>query len=436
ITYYVLVRALDAPLHSFAWAKATYWLFVVGVVLVAVGSIVTPLLGFKGFAASWVFLYPLPLPQANTVPVSDVLSATIFLFGVILIGISIILYTLEVLLTVQQNGPGILRGLGLDVFRTPKEDGQYKWGDKPFPTAVIPLTVNAIGMLIATPIFALLLIFMVLEVNGVPQFVDALVAKNMLWWFGHPVVYQLLFPMAGVYYLLVPQYAKRPMLGQRIIAFSWFIAFLVQNIVWAHHIYMDFIQPLEITVTMQLSTYAITIPSLASLFTLVATMIAGEWEWNTTTRFAFTGIVGWFMAGIQGVINATVWENTIIHNTLWVPGHFHTMALFNILMAIFAMTYYLLPKLTGKNISERSAKLHWWGTLIGLIGMVHFWLLQGILGFLRRSAVLPDEAALLTLLSVPFFLLMLVSQYFFFAVVWKNIWGSNLEANEIVTTGS
>ena len=136
------------------------------------------------------------------------------------------------------------------------------------------------------------------------------------------------------------------------------------------------------------------------------------------------------MAGIQGVINATVWENTIIHNTLWVPGHFHSMTLFNITMAIFVMTYYLLPKMTGRSISERSAKLYWWGSLIGLIGIVDFWLLQGIRGFLRRSAVLPDEAALLTMLSVPFFLLMLVSQYFFFAVVWKNIWGSDFEAKD------
>jgi heme/copper-type cytochrome/quinol oxidase subunit 1 len=287
--------------------------------------------------------------------------------------------------------------------------------------------VNAVGMLIATPVFALLLIFMVLEINLDIQFVDALIAKNMLWWFGHPVVYQLLFPMAGVYYLLVPQYAKRPLIGQRLIAGTWFVAFLVQNIVWAHHIFMDFVQPLEITVAMQLTTYVITIPSLASIFSLFATIYVGKWEWNTTTRFAFTGIVGWFLAGIQGVINATVWENTIIHNTLWVPGHLHTMALFNISMAIFAATYYLLPRITGRPIAESHARIHWWGTIIGIVGMVHFWLLQGLLGVPRRLSDLPDAANLLTVLSVPFFILVVAAQYYFFAVIWKNIWGSKMD---------
>jgi heme/copper-type cytochrome/quinol oxidase subunit 1 len=233
--------------------------------------------------------------------------------------------------------------------------------------------------------------------------------------------------MAAIYYLIVAQYAKRPILGQRLLALTWFIAFIVQNGVWAHHVYMDFVQPLEITVTMQLTTYIITLPSLASIFTLFATIVAGEWEWNTTTRFAFTGIVGWFIAGIQGVINATIWENTIIHNTLWVPGHLHTMALFNITMGIFAMTYYLLPKMTGKTISEQIARWHWWGTIIGIVGMVHFWLLQGLLGYPRRVAILPDEASLLTLLSIPFFLIMVISQYFFFLVIWRTIAGSKLD---------
>ena len=38
--------------------------------------------------------------------------------------------------------------------------------------------------------------------------VDPLLAKTMLWWFGHPVVYLLLFPAVAVYYHLIPSYAQ------------------------------------------------------------------------------------------------------------------------------------------------------------------------------------------------------------------------------------
>ncbi len=429
LTYYVLVYALDAPLHSFLWAKIVYWLYIIGVTLVVLGTIVF------GFAASWVFLYPLPIPERNNVQMWDNTGASVFLIGVIILGVAIILYTIEILLTVQQNGPGILRGLGIDFLRPPddKEHGTYKWGNKPFPVAVIPLTVNALGMLLATPVFAILLILMLFEVNGFINVFDALMAKNMLWWFGHPVVYQLLFPMAGFFYYIVPKYAKRPLLGQRALAGTWFLATLVQNTVWAHHIYMDFVQPLPITVTMQLTTYAITLPSLGSLFALSATIYSGEWEWDPVSLFAFTGIVGWFLAGIQGVINATIWENTIIHNTLWVVGHFHTMALLNITSGFFALAYYLLPQYTGRPIERKYAIWHWWGHIIGIFGMVHFWLLQGLLAVPRRSAEftlqkLPESlvsnAWFLTLLSVPFFLVMAAAQLFFFVVFVKNIWGA------------
>ena len=54
--------------------------------------------------------------------------------------------------------------------------------------------------------------------------VDPLLAKNVLWFFGHPVVYLLLFPAVAVYYLLVPRYAGRPLVAGNIITVGWAIA--------------------------------------------------------------------------------------------------------------------------------------------------------------------------------------------------------------------
>ena len=59
---------------------------------------------------------------------------------------------------------------------------------------MIPLTVIAIDMIIATLPLAVLLVEMIVQSFTPSVTVDPLLAKNVLWWFGHPVVYLLLFP--------------------------------------------------------------------------------------------------------------------------------------------------------------------------------------------------------------------------------------------------
>ena len=70
------------------------------------------------------------------------------------------------------------------------------------PYAVIPLTVIAIDMIIATIPFAALLVEMIVQAIDPSVGIDPLLAKGVLWWFGHPVVYLLLFPAVAVLYHL------------------------------------------------------------------------------------------------------------------------------------------------------------------------------------------------------------------------------------------
>ena len=97
--------------------------------------------------------------------------------------------------------------------------------------------------------------------------VDPLLAKNVLWFFGHPVVYLLLFPSVAIYYLLVPRFAGRPLVAGNIIAVAWAIAVIANVIIWAHHIYLDY--PADspqaaINVTMEPLTFSVTIVSALS----------------------------------------------------------------------------------------------------------------------------------------------------------------------------
>src|SRR5690606_36739378 len=50
---------------------------------------------------------------------------------------------------------------------------------------------------------------------------------------------------------------------------------------------------------------------------------------------------GWAAGVIPAIIDATVVINQVMHNTLWVPGHFHTYLLLGMLPMILGFMYYL-----------------------------------------------------------------------------------------------
>ncbi|MFO1296097.1 MAG: cbb3-type cytochrome c oxidase subunit I [Rubrivivax sp.] len=60
----------------------------------------------------------------------------------------------------------------------------------------------------------------------------------------------------------------------------------------------------------------------------------------------FIAIIGFgFLGGISGVMMGTEQLNMIIHNTIYVPGHFHATVVVGTTLTFMALTYYLIPVL-------------------------------------------------------------------------------------------
>jgi cytochrome c oxidase subunit 1 len=386
LSWWVLAR-VGVPLGRLGnWmAHTTFWSMIVGVVGVLVST-----LGLS-FAGSWVFLYPLPFNSAGQW--GDAATA-IFLASVLIVGVSIITWGVGILAAVMGPGLGgasrspfnrfgVALGLGILWPRTFASS-------RAVPYAVIPLTVIAIDMIMATLPLAALLVEMIVQTFANVS-VDPLLAKNVLWWFGHPVVYLLLFPAVAIYYHLVPRFAGRPLVAGNVISVAWIIAAIANVVVWSHHVYLDHpeggIQG-SIGLSMQFSTYALTLPSALSLFALGATIYRSKWTWNAATTALFLGLVSWLVSGLSGVVNATIAFNEVVHNTLWVVGHFHHMALLNIGLVIFAGIYAYLPGLFGRELwSDTLGRWHIWITFVfGTLNSI-FWMAQGIDGAPRRFAV-------------------------------------------------
>jgi heme/copper-type cytochrome/quinol oxidase subunit 1 len=294
--------------------------------------------------------------------------------------------------------------------------------------------VIGLDMIVATLPLAALLIEMVIQSIDPSVTIDAQLAKNMLWFFGHPVVYLLLFPAVAIYYLLIPRYAGRALVAGKVIALAWFVAVVVNVIVWAHHIYLDYPEnsfQSALNTSMQPLTFAITLPSAISLYSLSLTIWRSDFQWSPAAKFLAAALISWLVAGLSGIVNATIVFDEIVHNTMWIVGHFHNMALLNIGLVIFAGVYAFLPRLTGKEwYSEGLANSHLWLTVVGGYGMVIPMLVQGLEGAPRRYAVLPGEYDTLTQLTIPFVVMMALGQIVFAYNLAQTLRGRRREAHE------
>lgn len=421
-----VLAGVGFPVRGFglAMARMTSWLMILGVL----GVIVTTI--GMGFGASWVFLYPLPFYGSGN---WGQWATGLFSFSVLLVGLSIVTWCFGILHTVTNRealhsvSNSIAKRLGISFgwgFLMPRT---FATNLRSVPYPVIPLAVIGLDMIIATLPLAGLLIWQILQSMDVVGPANVLLAKNILWWFGHPVVYLLLFPAVAVYYWLIPRYAGRDLVAGHVIAVAWTVAVIANVLVWAHHLYLDYpsgTPQAQINTAMQPITFALVLPSALSLYSLAFTIYRSRFRWTPASTALFFGLVGWLLAGLSGVVNATIALDVAIHNTLWIVGHFHHMAMLNIGLLIFGAVYALLPELCGKALySEKLAWVHVWTTFV--VGMIFFglWLVQGLDGAPRRWSVLPSDYDTLTRISLPFVFLLAAAQALFFWNVTQTLRG-------------
>jgi cytochrome c oxidase subunit 1 len=431
-SYWVLAQ-VGVPLRrlSTLLAEATWWLMVLGVAGVLVST-----LGMH-FAGSWVFLYPLPF---HSVGQWSETATAIFCASVLLVGLSIVTWCVSILDMVvgpalHAVSPRLLNRMGVAMGFGYLWPARFATNPTPVPYTVIPLAVIAIDMIIATLPLAVLLVEMIVQAITPSVHVDPLLAKNVLWWFGHPVVYLLLFPAVAIYYLLIPRLAGRSLVAGNVIAVAWTVAVIANVVVWAHHIYLDYPSgsgQAAINTLMQPTTFALVLPSALSLYSLGFTVYRSRFVWNAAGTALFLGLVSWLIAGLSGIVNATIALDTTVHNTLWIPGHFHQMALLNIGLVVFAAVYAFLPELTGKPLySDALGKWHVWLTFVGATVNSAFWLVQGLEGAPRRFAVLPDRYETLAKVAIPSVVLIAFAQLLFVVNVVQTLRGAGaVTANE------
>jgi cytochrome c oxidase subunit 1 len=99
-------------------------------------------------------------------------------------------------------------------------------------------------------------------------------------------------------------------------------------------------------------------------------------------------MLGFVLGGISGLINASYTVNLVVHNTSWVPGHFHLTVGTAVALSFMGIAYWLVPHLTGRElVSRRLGVLQGWLWFIGVLIFARGQISAGIESLPRRLNV-------------------------------------------------
>jgi cytochrome c oxidase subunit 1 len=264
---------------------------------------------------------------------------------------------------------------------------------------------------------------------------DPVLWQHLFWFFGHPEVYILLLPTAGILPHILSTFARKPMYGQRAQVYSYWAIGVLSVIVWAHHMFTSGM-PAGAQLYFMYSTMAISVPVAVLFFCWLATLWRGSMTFETPMLFALGYIVLFGIGGLTGLVLADAVADQQYHNTYFLVAHFHYALFGGPIMGVIAAGYYYLPKITGRMYDERLGKWHFWLCMIGfnITFMAQFFL--GIAGMPRR---IPDYAlqfADLNMISSLGAFIVGASQLLFLYVIIKAWRGAGRKATDRVWEGA
>jgi cytochrome c oxidase subunit I len=218
--------------------------------------------------------------------------------------------------------------------------------------------------------------------------------QNLFWFFGHPEVYIAVLPAMGLTTTLLGVFSQRPTISHRVMVASTIAIGALGFAVWGHHMFVSGMNPYA-SRAFGLATIAIAVPSSIEAIQWLATIAAGGLRRDTPLLF-IVGFVSLFITGgLTGPILAEPILDAYLHNTFFVVAHFHLVMGMAGVFALFAAVYYWFPLLTGRRMSERLGRWHFWLSLIGAYAVFFPMHWAGLAGEPRQYAQLTGTSAYL-----------------------------------------
>ncbi|USZ69428.1 b(o/a)3-type cytochrome-c oxidase subunit 1 [Halorussus salilacus] len=263
-------------------------------------------------------------------------------------------------------------------------------------TTMLMWYISTLGVAVSVVFFLLPWSF------GIVETVNPLLTRTLFWFFGHPVVYFWLMPAYLMWYTILPKLAGGRLFSDPLARVVFVLFLLLSTPVGIHHQYLDPGIAEGFKFIAMTNTMFLLLPSLLTAFTVVASMEHGArqrggegylgwlgalpWRDPAFTGMALAGLM-FAAGGFSGMINAGMNINYLIHNTLWVPGHFHLTVGTAVALTMMAGSYWLVPQLTGRRLYSRPIGLFqvvlWF---VGMVFMSNAMHRAGLEGVPRRTA--------------------------------------------------
>jgi cytochrome c oxidase subunit 1 len=354
---YLVPLMIGARRVAFPRIEATsFWLFLAGYLVILTA------LPLGGFPTGWTGYGPLSI-QAG--PGMD---AYFVGFGVI--GLGMILAGFNVGVTIiNYRAPGMT------------------WSRVPIFVWSILATSSLLTL--ATPVLFVACLFGILDRTALTAFFVSehggsnFLWQNLFWFFGHPEVYIMALPGFGIVGELLPVFSRKPLFAYKIGAAGMLGVALLSFFVWQHHLFQSGINP-NMRPLFMLTTELISIPTGFIYLVGLGTLWRARIRFEVPMLFCLAVYFNFLWGGITGVFLSDVPVNVTVHGSFFVMAHFHYTIMGGLIFAFFAGIYYWTPKMTGRQLNQRLAKMHFWAMFI-FFNLTFFPLfIVGLLGMPRR----------------------------------------------------
>ena len=250
---------------------------------------------------------------------------------------------------------------------------------------------------------AIILIPTMLWSMGLISYIDPMIYKVIWWAMGHGSQQINVAVQVSLWYATAALLFGAKPLSEKVSRMAFLMYILFLQLASAHHLMVDpgissewkifntsYAMYLAVLGSM---IHGMTIPASIEVAQRKKGYTKGLFEWLRKAPWGNPAFAGMFMSlvlfgflgGISGVVMGTEQINLIIHNTLYVPGHFHATVVAGTTLTFMAATYFLVPLIFRRELIFK--KLAQWQPYMfgtGVAGISVFMMGAGTLGVSRR----------------------------------------------------
>ncbi|RTL51680.1 MAG: cytochrome o ubiquinol oxidase subunit I [Bradyrhizobiaceae bacterium] len=214
---------------------------------------------------------------------------------------------------------------------------------------------------------------------------------NLIWIWGHPEVYILVLPAFGVYSEITSTFSGKRLFGYTSMVYATICITILSYLVWLHH-FFTMGSGASVNSFFGITTMIISIPTGAKLFNWLFTMYRGRIRFELPMMWTVAFMLTFVIGGMTGVMLAVPPADFILHNSLFLIGHFHNVIIGGVVFGLFAGMNFWFPKAFGFRLDPFWGKMSFWFWLVGFYFAFMPLYVLGFMGVTRRLRHFDDPS--------------------------------------------